>query len=157
MMTPREIQKKEFKKRLGGYNASEVNDFIEKVYSDYDGLYRENADLKEKVTNFAEKLENYVAIEKTLQSTLVIAQITAEEVIQNARKKAEVIIKEGDLLASDIVTQANNSLIDIKLEHEKNRKEAVVFKARFKSFVEAELENIKYLSDVIAEPETSED
>jgi len=152
MMTPLEIQNKEFKKRFGGYNAGEVNDFIEKVYSEFDKLYRENADLKERIRTYDEKLEHYISIEKTLQSTLTIAQTMSEEVIQNARKKAELITKEGETNAARVIEQANNSLIDIKLEFEKNRKECAVFKARFKAFVEGELENLKNLEVTVEQP-----
>lgn len=149
MMTPLEIQNKEFRKRFGSYNAGEVNDFIDKVYSEFDRLYRENADLKEKINVYDEKLEHYISIEKTLQSTLTIAQTMSEEIIQNARKKAENITKEGEMNAAKIIEQANNSLIDLKLEFEKNRKECVVFKARFKAFVEGELENLKDLDEAL--------
>lgn len=152
MMTPLEIQNKEFNKSFGKYKASEVNDFIEKVYSEFDRLYRENADLKGKVTNFSEKLENYMAIEKTLQNTLIIAQTTSEEVILNARKKSEVIVKEGEMQAEAIISNANKSLIDIRLEYEKSLKECRVFKSRFRMFVEAELDNIKELDEVLVLP-----
>lgn len=151
MMTPLEIQNKEFKKRFGGYNANDVNDFIDKVYSEFDRMYRENADLKEKINNYKDKLENYSTIEQTLQNTLVIAQTTAEEIIQNARKKAETIIREGEIQANGIVAKANNSLVDIKMEFERNRKECQIFKTRYKMLVEAELENIKDMEGLLKE------
>ena len=151
MMTPIEIQNKEFSKSFGKYKPSEVNDFIEKVYFEFDRLYKENTDLKGKLTNYSEKIENYVAIEKTLQNTLIIAQTTSEDVIQNARKRAETIIKEGEIQAEAIISQGNKKLTDINLEYEKNLRLCKVFKSRFKMFIETELENIKDLDQVLAE------
>jgi len=151
MMTPIEIQNKEFKKSFGSYKASEVDDFIEKVYSEFDRLYRENTELKGKLTVYTEKVESYVAIEKTLQNTLIIAQSTSEDVIQNARKRAETIIKEGEMHAEAIISKGNKKLTDLNAEYEKNLKLCRVFKSRFKTFIENELENIKDLDQILAE------
>ena len=50
MITPMDIENKEFKKTFRGYNEEEVDEFLDAVKEDYENLYRENLDLKEKLT-----------------------------------------------------------------------------------------------------------
>jgi len=142
MMTPMDIRNKEFKKGFRGYSEEEVDLFIDKVVSDYEKLYKENIELKDKLNSINERLDSYSEIEKTLQSTLVVAQKTAEDIISNARKEAEMIIKESEENRKKIIADANQSVIDINREYEELRKQLQIFKTRYKTFLESELNNL---------------
>ena len=48
MITPIEIENKEFKKGIRGYNQDEVDEFLDMVKEDFEQLYRENLELKKK-------------------------------------------------------------------------------------------------------------
>ena len=43
MLTPLDIENKRFSKKINGYNADEVDDFLDQVTDDYEKIYRENA------------------------------------------------------------------------------------------------------------------
>ena len=47
MITPLDIETKEFKKGLRGYNEQEVNGFLDEIQKDYENLYRENIEIKD--------------------------------------------------------------------------------------------------------------
>ena len=52
MLTPVDIDNKTFKKtKIGGYDIADVEDFLVKVMEDYEFLYKENSELKEKLYN----------------------------------------------------------------------------------------------------------
>lgn len=140
MLTPMEIHNKEFKKAMRGYKEDEVDEFLDKVVTDFERLYRENSELKDKLSVINERVDSYNLMEKTLQSTLVVAQTTAEDIVANARKKAELIIKESEDQGKKIVEDANNSVVDIHREFENLKKEVQVFKTRFRTLLESELE-----------------
>ena len=142
MMTPMDIRNTEFKKGFRGYSEEEVDLFIDKVVNDYEKLYRENMELKDKLNSISERMESYSEIEKTLQSTLIIAQKTSEDIITNARKEAEIIIRESDENKKKIIAEANQSVIDIHREYEEMRKRLQVFKTRYKTFLQSELDNL---------------
>lgn len=142
MMTPMDIRNTEFKKGFRGYNEEEVDLFIDKVVSDYEKLYKENMELKDKLNSINERMESYSEIEKTLQSTLVIAQKTAEDIIANARKEAEIIIRESDENKRKIIADANQNVININREYEEMRKQLQIFKTRYKTFLQSELNNL---------------
>lgn len=140
MLTPMEIHNKEFKKAMRGYKEEEVDEFLDKVVTDFERLYRENGELKDKISVVNERVDNYSLMEKTLQSTLVVAQTTAEDVVASARKKSEVIIREAEEQAKKIIEEANNSVVDIHREYENLKKDVQIFKTRFKTLLESELE-----------------
>jgi cell division initiation protein len=140
MLTPMEIHNKEFKKVMRGYKEEEVDEFLDKVVTDFERLYRENGELKDKLSLINDKVDSYSLMEKTLQNTLVVAQTTAEEVVVNARKKSEVIISEGEEQAKRIVEEANKNVIDVHREYENLKKEVQIFKTRFRTLLESELE-----------------
>ncbi|SHJ13164.1 cell division initiation protein [Geosporobacter subterraneus DSM 17957] len=142
MITPLEIQNKEFKKVMRGYKESEVDEFLDRVIIDYEKLYKENIELKDKITLLNEQIERYSNLEKTLNNTLIVAQSTAEEVATNAHRKAELIVQEAEDRASRIIEQANQEIMKARREHEEVKKQMQIFRTRFKTLLEAQLEAV---------------
>lgn len=143
MITPLDIQNKEFSKAFRGYNESEVDEFLDKIIDSYDKLTNENVELKDRNKLLNEQIEKYNNLERTLKDTLVVAQSTAEEVAMNANRKAEMIIKEAEEKAKRIIENANNEVININKEYEEVRKDFQIFKTRFKTLIESQLKSIE--------------
>src|SRR5690554_51901 len=99
MLTPLDIQNKEFKKGIRGYKEDEVDEFLDEIMINYEKLFKENAELKDKIENAQQQVEQYKNIENTLKNTLVVAQNTAEEVKSSAQKKSQLIIEEAEIKA----------------------------------------------------------
>ena len=97
MLTPLDLNGKTFSKSFRGYDKDEVNQFFSQVSRDYERLYQDNVELKDSVERVSAKLEYYQRMESTMQSTLVVAQETADEVKKNSLQKAEVLTKETEL------------------------------------------------------------
>ena len=114
MITPLDIENKEFKKGLRGYNENEVDSYLDEIKKEYENLYRENIELKDKLNALTEQIKRYKTIEETLKETLIVAQQTAEEVNASAQRKSSLIIDEAHHQAKKIVEQANNDVIQIK-------------------------------------------
>ena len=142
MIAPIEIENKEFKKGLRGYKEDEVDEFLDLVKEDYEQLYRENAELKEKVRLYQYQINKYENIEETLKATLVRAEASAEDTTNAANKKAKIIVEEADLKAKQIIDQANNEVIEIRREYNSLVKEFKVFRNKFKSLLNDELQSI---------------
>lgn len=142
MLTPMDIRNTVFKKGFRGYNEEEVDLFMDKIVADYEKLYKEHNELKEKINSINDKLESYNEMEKTLQSTLIVAQKTSEDIVANARKEAELIIREAEDKKKDIIAQANADIVDISKKIEELKTQLQIFKTRYKTFLEAELESL---------------
>ena len=97
MITPIEIQNKEFRRSFRGYNEEEVDEFLKIVTTDFETLYKENMDLQEKIKLYQEQVSRYKSIEDTLNATLITAQSAAEDTCLAANKKAKIIVEEAQL------------------------------------------------------------
>ncbi|MCF6462715.1 DivIVA domain-containing protein [Clostridium sp. Cult1] len=139
MITPLDIQNKEFKKSFRGYKESEVDQFLDEIIEDYEKLYKENIELKDKILILTDQIKQYNKLEETLKDTLVVAQSTADEVTRTAREKSEIIIEDAELMAKKIITAANEEVKNIQREYEDLKKEIFIFRTRYKSFIEAQL------------------
>ena len=65
MLTPLDIDNKSFKKtKLGGYDINDVEDFLVQVMEDYEFLYKQNSELKDKVNTMQESVKYYKSIEE---------------------------------------------------------------------------------------------
>ena len=68
MLTPQEIQNKKFEKAVfGGYDMSQIDDFLDEVLADYSDLYKENAALKAKMRVLVEKIDEYRAVDEQMR------------------------------------------------------------------------------------------
>jgi len=135
-----EIHNKDFPRKFRGYDPDEVDQFLDMIVEDFEKLYKENIDIKEKYRLAKEKLDTYRAIEDTLKETLVTAQKTAEDVVSNAQKKAELILRETEAEAFRLMQHGNEKLLEIRREQEELQKQLDVFRIRFKKLLEAEIE-----------------
>lgn len=106
MITPMDIHNKTFSKKLRGYADDEVNSFLEEVASDYERIYREHREMGEQMDSLKSRLAHYEKMEATMSSTLVMAQETAENVKTTAKKEADVIVREAQNKAAQIVAGA---------------------------------------------------
>lgn len=139
-LTPLDIHNKEFSRGFRGYDEDEVNDFLDQVIKDYEIVLREKKELNEKLANLEEKLDHFSNIEGTLNKSILIAQETAEEVRRNAQKEAQLIIKEAEKNADRLINESLSKSRKIALEIEELKKQASVYKMRFKMLIEAQLE-----------------
>lgn len=157
MLTPLDIQNKEFKKGIRGYNETEVDSFLDEIIVDYENIYKENIELKDKIGLLNDQIKHYNKIEETLQNTLVVAQSTAEEVSINAKKKAELIISEAEDKSRKIIEDAQREVIKIKNEHEAVKREMAIFKTRFKTLLQSQLESISDYSTNIEQADENKE
>jgi len=127
-LTPLDIRHKEFKRGMRGYVDVEVDEFLDEVADEYEQLFKENLDAKERVEALEEKVAGYRRLEETLQKTLITAQGSADELKQNAAREAELILHEAELKVRQMVNEAytekqviEQSLAKIKVAEQDSR------------------------------------
>ncbi len=149
MITPLDIQNKNFKRNFRGYNPKMVDIFLDEVTLDYERIYRENIELKDKIKILSDQIKQFNTMEETLKKTLIVAQTTSDELLAAARQKAENIINEAELEGKRLKDKAHEDVRDIKLEYDNIKKEIFIFKTRYESFVQAQLLSIdSFYTDV---------
>lgn len=142
MLTPLDIHNREFKRSLRGYDVDEVDEFLDEVIKDFETLYKENLDLKERMQKQQEHINRYREMEETLQNTMVMAQKLAEEARHNAEKETELLIWEARKKAEQIVSGAHDQVSESARKLEQLKLFEKQFKAKLKGFLIAHLQMV---------------
>ncbi|SPP63603.1 DivIVA domain-containing protein [Nitrospira lenta] len=109
-ITPLDIQQMVFRTKLRGYDREEVNRFLEELAQTVESLNRDNALLRERLAMTEQQVSELKRTETTLSNTLVAAQSLADDVKRSANRDAELIVKEAELKAGEVVRQARVEL-----------------------------------------------
>ncbi|XID95308.1 DivIVA domain-containing protein [Paenibacillaceae bacterium WGS1546] len=139
-LTPLDIHNKEFARRLRGYDEDQVNEFLDQIIKDYEAMIRENKELQNLVAASQDKLGHFSNIEETLSKTIIVAQEAADELRNNAKKEAHLIVKEAEKNADRIINDALAKSRKIALEVEELKKQATIYRARFRALIESQME-----------------
>lgn len=124
-ITPLDIDGHTFQKKLRGFDPQEVQAFLRLVSEEYEHLFSENLKLQEDLTAMEKILEEHRERETTLRETLVSAQKMAGEVKDQAKREAELLVKEAELKADELMQGAqkraaelDGSLGGLRMEHQ---------------------------------------
>ena len=109
-LTPLDIQQMVFKTSFRGYDKEEVNRFLEEIAETVEELNRDSAVQREKIVFLEQQLAELKRTEMTLSNTLVSAQSLAEDVKRSAQRESELVIKEAELKAGEMIRQARVEL-----------------------------------------------
>jgi cell division initiation protein len=151
-LTPLDIRHKEFKRGMRGYADVEVDEFLDEVADEYERLFKENIDLNERLETLEDKVKQYRRIEETLQKTLVSAQQSAEELKANATKEGQLILRDAELKARQMVSDLYSDRQ--KLEKQVAGLRGVEQDARFRlrTMLETFLKQLEETPVIAAEP-----
>lgn len=112
-ITPLDIQQKQFPMKFRGFDVEEVYAFLEIVREEMEDLLRENASLKEQAHRSENQIKEYRDMETTLRETLMTAQQMVEEYKTNARKEAELVLREAEIKADGVMKEAQDKVVKI--------------------------------------------
>lgn len=71
-----------------------------------------------------------------------MAQSAADQAKENAKKEAEIIIKNAQDTANDLIKKAEQRVLEINKEYEILKNEYNMFKGRFRALLQSEIENL---------------
>jgi len=106
MMTPQEVASRAFPRaKLGGYNMSQVDDFLDLLTEDYTTLYNDNAILKNKLKVLSDTIEEYRATDSAMRKTLLAAQKMADGMVADAEAKKASLVRDAEAAARQRVNE----------------------------------------------------
>ena len=105
-LTPVEIRHIRLGRGLLGYRRGPADRVLEEIASSFEEVWRDRADLADKVEQLESDLERFRELEALLRTTLVSAERTAAELKSQAMREAELIVDEARAEARSIVRQA---------------------------------------------------
>ena len=105
-LTPVEIRHVKLGRGILGYRRGGVDRLLEEVVSSFEDVWRDRADLSDRVEQLETELVRYRELESLLRATLVTAERTAGELADQARREADLILGEAHAEARAIVRRA---------------------------------------------------
>jgi len=151
-LTPLEIQKQNFARKLKGFDPAEVRAYLQMVAEEIEILIRDVDRLSRENIMLREDLDDHNQRERILKDTLLSAQKVSEEVKANARKEAELIVKDAELLSERLVSQAMSRVADLQ----RTIQDLKVERRSARNKLQATLDTLQQLLMLDAEQEANE-
>ncbi len=113
-ISPMDIQRQSFTKRLRGLDPDEVRAYLNIVAEEVAGLQMERDRLHQEVQHLTALMDEHRQRETILKNTLLTAQRVSEEIKENSRKQAEMVVKESELQADRLIDLAQSRAHDVE-------------------------------------------
>ncbi|MGI9050824.1 MAG: DivIVA domain-containing protein [Rubrobacteraceae bacterium] len=151
-MKPVDVRRKEFKSKwFGGYNANQVDDFLDTVADNYEDVYTENLRMSEELSSLRERLEQFDKLEDSIQSALVNAERAAEDLRKsagrdtenarmNANREAELTIREAKARAHQLLADSSERAERVRESYEALTEAKKYFASDFRKLLKSYLD-----------------
>jgi cell division initiation protein len=136
-ITPLDIQQREFKGRFRGYDREEVQAFLRSVSQTVEEMLKENIALKEHADKLYQEVGELRKKDASLNELLVTTQTMAESLKEAARKEADLILREAEMKAEDILKSAHVDFRTLQRDLLDLRKERVLALEKLRSMLQS--------------------
>jgi cell division initiation protein len=114
-----DIQHRTFKRALQGYDRTDVDQFLDEIIESLEDEASARAALEAEIADLKERISHFKAMEDSLQSTLLLAQRTADEVKAAAHKEADLIKQEARLQSEREIGSVSDRVDESRREHQR--------------------------------------
>jgi cell division initiation protein len=136
-ITPLDIQQQKFKTRIRGFDVREVDAFLEQMANSFEAFQRTHQDLQEEVRRLELEIRGYRKREETFKRALLNSQKVLDQMKDNARKSAELIIAEAEVKAEKILNKAHNRLAQLHEDITELKRQRMQIEVQIGSIIES--------------------
>jgi cell division initiation protein len=136
-LTPLDIQQQQFRVRFRGFDIREVDRFLEKIAEAFSALQADNKGLREEIRRLKLETQGYKEREETFKRAMLNSQKVLEQMKDNARKSAEVIIADAEVKAEKILNRAHNRLSQLHEDIVELKRQRMQIEVQIRSIIEA--------------------
>ena len=126
---PIDIRRKEFRNGFRGYDANQVDDFLDTVADEFERNYNENQRMREETNSLRERLQQFEDLEGSIRAALVHAEQAAndlrrsanreaEDVRQSARREAEHTVKDAQSRSHQMLADSSSRIERVQESYE---------------------------------------
>ena len=105
-LSPLEIRQTVFSNKMRGYDPQEVEQFRELMAEEIGDRLSESARLEQENRELRRRLDDATQRQQELQETLLQAQRLSQNITDNARREADLLIREAEITAETMIGQA---------------------------------------------------
>lgn len=136
-LTPLDIQQQQFQVRFRGFDIREVDHFLEQVSDAFANVQNDSKNLKEEIRRLKLENQGYKEREETFKRAMLNSQKVLEQMKDNARKSAEVIIADAEVKAEKILNRAHNRLSQLHEDIAELKRQRMQIEVQIRSVIEA--------------------
>jgi cell division initiation protein len=134
-----DVQHKTFKRALQGYDRVDVDQFLDEIIETLEDEASARAALEAEIADLKERISHFKSMEESLQSTLLLAQRTADEVKAAAHKEADLIRQEARLQGEREIGTIGDRIEETRREHQRILDAAEQAKSEIRSLLMSHL------------------
>lgn len=146
-LTPLDIQQQQFKTALWGFDSKEVDAFLELVAGEFERLVRENNSLRDQLRQREAEVEGYKSREQTLKETMVTATRMSDDIRENAKKEADIVVSRAEAQGEQIVQNAHTRLVRTLEDLEDLKRQRAQLEASLRSVIDSHRQLLDAMSD----------
>lgn len=104
--SPVELRHVRLRRGLLGYRRGAVDRLLQEAIASYETVWRERADLEDRVAELEAEIARHRELEQLLRETLLSAERAAQDLKEQAKREARAILEEARLEAREITREA---------------------------------------------------
>ncbi len=136
-LTPLDIQQQQFRIRFRGFDIHEVDRFLEQLSEAFTAMQSENKELREEMRRLKLEIQGYKEREETFKRAMLNSQKVLEQMKENARKSAEVIIADAEVKAEKVLNRAHNRLSQLHEDIAELKRQRMQIEVQIRSVIDA--------------------
>src|SRR5918911_2565962 len=156
---PIDIRRKEFKSSFRGYDANQVDDFLDAVADEFERNYTENQRMREEVSSLRDRLQQFEDLEGSIRAALVHAEQASNDLRRAATSEAEAMRqsaqREADFTIREAQTRSHQMLADTSARIERVQDSYEALQEAKKSFANDFRHLLKTYMDMMENMEIS--
>ena len=138
--SPLEITQREFDRKFRGYDPEEVQTFLEQIAEEMTRLLQETTDRAGQIQRLEAQVRANQEREDSLRNTLVTAQKMTEDMKGNAKREADLILKEAEIKAERLLEQAHRKLAQVQGEIAELVRQRELYISKMRGLMKSHLE-----------------
>ncbi len=143
MITPSDIENKDFKRAKKGYDPDEVDEYLDLIIVDMEKLIKENRRLKEELTKANNQVNKHMNSESSVYETLNAAKQLMNDIAASAERRAEILLKNAELEADLITREAKENISRYTDEGNRLMSRVDILKERYRGMLKEELDRLE--------------
>jgi len=155
-ITPLDIQQQQFKVKFRGFDIHEVDGFLEQMAETFEKLLRRNQQVTEEVRKLKHEIQGYKEREETFRKAMLNSQKVLEQMKENARKSAELIIAEAEVKAEKMLQKAHNRLAQLHEDILELKRQRMQIEVQIRSIIDAHTKLLDIGNEELAEMEAQD-
>jgi cell division initiation protein len=141
-LTPLDIREQQFRRVMRGLDPEEVEAFLGTVATEFEQLVAGNNELRQRVVELEERMQEYRSMEKALRDTLLTAEKVMGDAKESAQREAALIIREAEVAVQRSKGRLQHDLAQLQSELGELRRVKDAYLTRVRWLLRSQLEMI---------------